>query len=171
MWRRPDETDMINKTWPKRKQLETDFHEACHAMTEAGSCQHSEGWLDGGQPLPVSSSPQTMQSYQVTDLTRYRTAPKIVRCFLLEWVQWLCALVLSYDNSLGRFLPAEHCNELNHRIIEYLELEGNLLVCNNTSRACHDSKQCHAAIYATIEEANINCRYYVWDAVSSDIRV
>lgn len=107
-WRRQQDTDVTNRTKPKCKQLVMDFHEACHDVTEAGSCywlvqlQHSWEWMDGDQPLPASSSTQEMQSYPVTDLTRHRTAPQIVRCFFLGWVQWLCASVFSYWKHLER---------------------------------------------------------------------
>lgn len=107
-WMRQQDTNVTNRTKPKCKQQVMDSHEACHDVSEAGSCywvvhlQHSEEWLDGDQPLPASSSAQGMQSQPVTGLTRYRTASQIARCLFLGWVQWLCALVFSYWKHLGR---------------------------------------------------------------------
>lgn len=107
-WMRQQDTNVTNRTKPKCKQQVMDSHEACHDVSEAGSCywvvhlQHSEEWLDGDQSLPASSSAQGIQSQPVTGLTRYRTASQIARCLFLGWVQWLCALVFSYWKHLGR---------------------------------------------------------------------
>lgn len=95
-WRRQQDTDVTNRTKPGHGfPWSLSWCDWSRIIYWVVHLQHSGEWLGGNQPLPASSSAQGMQSYPDTDLTRYGTAPQIVRCLFLGWVQWFCALVFN----------------------------------------------------------------------------